>query len=276
MKRQALQILPTWILGAKANWEEEEVCEIRLTIGQRPTIVRQNQLVVLGEKAVGSEDIDQILYRASEYSVFRFDEQLKNGFITLPDGDRIGICGRGVYCNGQLQSIKEIQSLCIRFAAQGHRYYTPLCRQLLQQPYKSTLIIGPPCTGKTTLLREIGQAMSYQHKTLIADERGELAAVRSGCTGYTYGPGAFVYSDMQKSTAVLLGVRSMSPQILILDEIGDKSDVSAIQTACYCGVGVYCSIHGENNLNYRHKEHLQNCFERYIVMDNLFAARIVT
>lgn len=222
------------------------------------------------------DDIAEILKRATKNSVYAYLEDIKNGYITIDNGHRIGICGRAVYENDKLINIKEISSLNIRCANE----LTGVGQKIFENIFdgsdlKNTLIISPPKCGKTTVLRDITRLMSgvKNMRIVLIDERDEIAASFMGASTVDVGDRTFVLSGYLKKEGFSHAVRSLSPTVVICDEIGDDKDVSLIQSVLVRGVKIVASIHGSSVEEVLNKNKF-NCFERIIVLNKNFQSKI--
>ena len=213
--------------------------------------LRAEQPIVL-ENGAGKQALDYIpnqheiaetLELMSENSIYAFMEEIKNGFLTLSGGHRVGICGRVIIKNSEISNIAYVSGLNIRVArevigaAEGivnANCFTENC-----------LIISPPGMGKTTLLRDIARLLGDERKVGIIDERGEIAAMHKGQACYDIGVNSDVLDLCPKALGIVMMVRSMSPRVIIVDEIGNQEDIDAIRFAINCGVQVVATAHGK-------------------------------
>lgn len=228
-----------------------------------------------------SEDIQQILNHLLRNSKYAYQEEIKNGFITLEGGHRVGIAGQVVLDEeGGIKTIKDIVFLHIRIAHDVKGIAKELIGDIYNDGYvKNCLIISPPGFGKTTLLRDIVRELSdgtqgrgYKQCCLI-DERGELAGVYQGIPQMDVGKHTDVYSECPKTIGMLMAIRAMGPEVIGIDELGGKEDVEALRYAMRCGCSVMATIHGTSVEDIKKKEYLQtliceNMFQMYIVIQN--------
>lgn len=249
---QAVECLPPVLAArirqSKQAWGAEEV---RLRAGAAPSVKREGRETPLDCAAVTAGELRDTLSRAARYSVHSYSESLRNGYITIAGGHRLGICGSAALEDGRLTSIRVLSSLCLRVARQfdGLGADLPLERQGQLQ---STLLLSPPGYGKTTLLRELVRRVSDQGFTVgVADERSELAALRDGLPQFAIGRYTDVMDGCPKQQAVLLLLKTLSPSLLALDEVTSPDDLEAVKQCAHCGVAVLASAHARDAADLR-------------------------
>jgi len=197
---------------------------------------------------VTDRDIKRALELITDFSLYAHENDLKNGFITLPGGHRVGVCGEAAVSGGKITHLKNIQSLNYRFAREIIGCSDSIMdRILINGDIKNTLIVSPPMCGKTTLLRDIARNLSLMGKRVsIVDERGEIAASHGGISPFNLGYGCDILSGASKADGMLFMLRSMSPDVIITDEIGTAEDMAAIREIKKRGVSIITSIHGRD------------------------------
>jgi len=220
-------------------------------------------------------DLDTIIHKASDYSLYAVNEQLKHGFITIRGGVRIGICGEIVAESGIVGTIKNVSSLNIRVPHQIRGCSYPILPYVFtnDRPHK-TLIISPPGAGKTTMLRDLAwQVCDKYHlpNVLVLDERGEIAANYLGENQLDVGWCADVLTGCSKSYGFENGIRSMRPDVVITDEIATRDDIEMLRLAARSGVCVFASVHARSIEEIRMKPHFRELidemvFDRYVVL----------
>lgn len=214
--------------------------------------------------------IEQIVFKASNYSLYAKNEQLKKGYIMVDGGIRIGVCGEVVF-DGEVKTIKNITSLCIRIPHFIKNVSLKIFKHVLNnETINNTLIISPPGAGKTTMLRDLiyqFSAHNYPFNVFVADERGEITG------GETINLGNFCDSVcfLNKKDAFMLGIRSMSPNIIATDELGDQNDLFAAEYAINSGIALLATIHAAGVEDLKNKEAflpfiVNKYFKRYIVL----------
>lgn len=189
-------------------------------------------------------DIENIIYRASEYSVYSVTDQLKQGFLTGAGGERIGLAGIFVYENGSTFTVKEVTSLNIRVPHEIKGCAENIYRTCFAHDLKSALILSPPGRGKTTILRDLTRLISAHRliNVLINDERNEISAASRD---YSLDTGAFsdVIRYSGKSDALTAAVRAMRPDLIVTDELIGDGEIDAVAACIRGGVEVLASAH---------------------------------
>lgn len=273
-------ILPDKIGRALYPFCESLIEEIRIKVNcpvfiyiknKEYTLYCNNEIYIAGK-----DDIDYILKKSTKNSLYAYMEDIKSGFITIDNGHRIGISGRAVYENGKLINIKDINSLNIRCANELKGIYKEVYNKLfLNKDIENTLIISPPKCGKTTLLRDLTRFLSNNKNVKIAliDERDEIASSYMGRDYNDVGKRTFVLSGYLKEEGFSHAVRSLSPDIIICDEIGDKEDFNIISYALLRGVKIIATLHGEGILKIKDKNEF-NDFKNIIVLNKNFEFKL--
>lgn len=205
--------------------------------GDRPVLIRQ-------------EDLRRTVELATQASFHTALEKLRGGFLPLPGGHRLGLCGTAVTREGELVNFRTISSVAIRIARETPGIATPLIPRVRGAGgLENTLILAPPGGGKTTLLRDLIRELSDGTEPLrigLADERGEVASLYNGCPQMNVGKHTDVLDGCPKHQALMILLRGMTPQVLAVDEITAAEDVQAILTAVGCGVSLLATAHGGN------------------------------
>lgn len=286
------QIFPLHLRAfLQAGWKAGRPEEIRMRIG-RPLIMDNGRqelfwdastecLTESMDKAylVTATDLQEMVAFMSNYSLYAFDEELRAGFLTIQGGHRIGIAGKAVCEQGCIRTIRQISFLNIRVAGERKGCadeMMPLLRH--GQTIYNTLILSAPGAGKTTLLRDCIRQLSqggpgYKGlKVGVVDERSEIAACYLGQPQNDLGPRTDVMDGCPKSEGMLLLLRSMSPEIIGVDELGGQKDYEAVEYALHCGCRLIGTMHGESMEEMIHKPYLskwlaQGFFERYLFLE---------
>lgn len=205
---------------------------------------------------VSRSDISDTFHNICNYSVYTRQNEIINGFVTIHGGHRAGICGTAVMCDGKITNIRDISSINVRIARE-HRGCAKKLSDRLENLSGGVLICGAPCSGKTTVLRDLARIISTDMKRNVSliDERGELAGT-SSCVFQNDIGFCDVFDGYKKSEAMLQAVRSMAPDIIMCDEIGSDDDIYAIEHSVNCGVLVIATVHAANETELRRKKNI--------------------
>ncbi|MCA1054789.1 stage III sporulation protein AA [Rossellomorea aquimaris] len=201
---------------------------------------------------VTQEDCEQLINKLSHHSFYTLEEELRRGYITIDGGHRVGLAGKVILEKGSVKGIRHLASFNIRVARQKIGIAEPLIPYLFDGSWKHTMIIGSPQTGKTTLLRDLARIISSgipekgvpPFKVGIVDERSEIAGCVNGIPQLLFGPRVDVLDACPKAEGMMMLIRSMSPDVLIVDEIGRAEDGQAIQEAVNAGIALIMTTHG--------------------------------
>lgn len=290
--KEIMAILPAsirTILNALPPTVTEQLEEIRLRqnqplevrYGQQSSyITASGQLTSLASQGweFTEEQAVKLLNQVSQHSLYALEEELKRGYITVVGGHRIGITGRVVLDKGEVKGIRDVTSFNIRIAREKKGAAQKVMPVLFESgKLLNTLLISPPQCGKTTLLRDMARSISYgsewssSRKVGIVDERSELAGCLQGVPQRDVGPRTDVLDACPKAAGMMMLIRSMSPDVLIVDEIGRPEDGDAVWEAIHAGVSVICSAHGADVTEVAERPMLgklirQGAFSRYIVL----------
>ncbi len=212
---------------------------------------------------VTQEEVGTAFRKVCENSVYAHLEEIRRGYITVKGGHRVGVCGRAVAERGEINSFKEISSLNFRIAREIIGIADGVIDRIVKgAEVKSTLIISPPQMGKTTLLRDILRQVSNRgFKCGVADDRGEIAAMYQGVPTNDIGAQTDVLDSAPKALSIEILVRTMSPKVIISDEIGSYEDATAILKAAGTGVNIIASCHGDNLEDVMSRRSLKPLFE---------------
>ena len=280
-----------WLMKINAGEHMAHAEEIRLRLnkpliisgsGWDSFITEKGDLTKDEKKAYFTtiEDIKKASEIIQGFSVYSFGEELKNGYITIPGGHRVGISGRAVIENGNVKTIKDISFINYRIAKEVLGAADKVIPYIItsQSSVFNTLIISPPQCGKTTLLRDIIRQLSnglearniVGFKIGLVDERSEIAACFLGGPRNEVGIRTDVLDACPKSLGIIMMIRSMSPDIIATDEIGRKEDADALMEGASAGVKIIATMHGSDIEDLHKKIELQKIhgdfFERIIIL----------
>ncbi len=229
---------------------------------------------------ISGDELKELFYQMCEHSIYAYQDEIQRGFITLKGGHRAGICGTVVYDGDRIKGMRDISSVCIRMSRQITGCAEKVFRAVQRgnSDIYNTLILSPPRCGKTTLLRDLCRLVSKGSeggftglRTAVVDERSELAASYRGLPQNDLGPRTDVLDGCRKSEGIELMLRSMAPDVILVDELGSQKDAESIKNAWNAGVRIVATAHAYGLEDFKKRWGMggladENGFERYIIL----------
>ena len=275
-----------------ANLDYDKLYEIRLRVG-RPLFLTYDGgecfLRNRGEEpyVVTQEDLKETLEYVTGYSLYAYEEEIRQGFISVQGGHRVGVTGKVILDGGKIRGMKYISCINVRLAHEIQGCAEEVMPYIQTKDWVAhTLIISPPRCGKTTLLRDIIRQISNGREGIpgptvgVVDERCELAGCYQGVPQNDVGMRTDVLDGCPKAEGMQMLIRSMSPSVVAVDELGREEDFRAVEAVIHCGCKLIATAHG-NSLEdvlaqpFFQKLVEERVFERYILLGKRERAGII-
>ncbi|WP_333649049.1 stage III sporulation protein AA [Lacrimispora sp.] len=271
----------------------DEVQEIRLRVAAPLLMIYRNEEFYMTPKGtlsrevkdaytVSKNELKEMMEYMSSYSLYAFEEEMKQGFLTLQGGHRIGIAGKTILDESGIKTMKYISFINVRLSHQVKGCATSVLPYLYENGNEvcHTLIISPPRCGKTTLLRDMIRQVSngteeHMGQTVgVVDERSEIGACYQGIPQNELGIRTDILDCCPKAKGMMMLIRTMSPRVIAVDEIGSREDLEAMEYVMNCGCKLIATVHGSSIDDLKQKPVLrklveERIFERYIILNNL-------
>lgn len=255
----ALDLLPLGLKNAIEKLSISDlmrISEIRLRVGSFLTVKTETDeffvtyggnlsLTTANAIRIYKNDIEYTYLRSFDNSLYSFEEELKNGFITTKGGNRVGFSSSFIYDNGEISRINDVTGINIRISREVKYCSKKILEKINFKGPVSLLLCGPPASGKTTVLRDLARELGNKFSVSIIDERNEIAASDSGIIENDIGKFSDVLSGVSKEEGIKRAIRLLSPRFIICDEIGDKSELSCFEYLYNSGVKLIATTHAE-------------------------------
>lgn len=286
-EQQVLQVLAKSVRAVveAEGLDFRKVQEIRMRIGKPLSLVYNNEerLLPSGQEQghlVTKDEVRETLEYISHYSLYAYEQEMRQGFITIEGGHRVGMMGKAILEGNKVKNLQYISSVNIRMShevlgcADKVMPFITKNRQVCH-----TLVISPPRCGKTTLIRDMIRQISDGNMYTkgctvgVVDERSEIGGCYLGIAQNQLGMRTDILDGCPKAEGMIMLIRSMAPQVIAVDEIGSPEDIHAIEYAMQCGCKMIASVHGMSMDEATDKPVLgklirERRFERYIILGN--------
>lgn len=278
MKQEILQIMPVRLRNALTQYvkERDHTEEIRVRVGQ-PLELRQREKSIWCKERITPEDLEEMLTFISRYSMYAYEEEIRQGFLTIEGGNRIGFAGQVRLEKGRICRMANIRFLNIRIAGEWKGCAKELLPWLFWDgEFLNTLLISKPGVGKTTYLRDCvrmisnGEGACGGKKICVIDERSEIAACHLGIPQNDIGCRTDVLDGCPKKEGMKMALRGMSPEILAVDELGGEEDAAAVEQMALSGCKILGTLHGESMEQIRGLAGIAALFEKKLFQRYVF------
>ncbi|MBR5094652.1 MAG: stage III sporulation protein AA [Oscillospiraceae bacterium] len=255
---RGLGLLPISLRARAAERIPKDAEELRLRVGRPPSYLAEGREAPFAEERVDEELLLRVLEKATAASIHTAAGALAEGYWCY-HGLRIGLCGTAIRRDGVVNGFRELSSLAIRIPRERRGICDATIGCIADPAFRNTLLLSRPGGGKTTALRELIRLLSERgYRICVADERNEIAAKDGAVQQFDLGPCTDVLTGMDKAAAARMLLRSMSPQILAMDEIASADEMRAVFTAVGSGTGILASVHAPSVAELRRRPGLRD------------------
>lgn len=274
----------------ESNIDFEYLQEIRLRVNKPLIVIYKNREYFInrlhkfdsskeGAYIVTQNELRETMEYISNYSLYAFEDEIRQGFLTIQGGHRVGVAGKAITDGDRVKNLKHISFINIRLSHQVKGCAKPILPYISEDgKLCHTLIISPPGGGKTTLLRDTIRLLSNGTPKIkgcaigVVDERSEIGACYMGVPQNDLGMRTDILDCCPKAVGMMMLIRSMSPEVIAVDEIGSKEDMQALEYVINCGCKMIATVHGSSMDDILAKPLInrlvkEKIFERFVILN---------
>ena len=276
----------------QADLDYEKLYEIRLRAGRPMFLIYDGGECFLRTRGrepylVTREGLKETLEYVSGYSLYAYEDELRQGYMSVQGGHRVGVTGKVILDGDRIRGMKYISCINLRLAHEIRGCADPVMEHIRKENWTAhTLLISPPRCGKTTLLRDIIRQLSNGSGKIpgvtvgVVDERSELAGCYQGIPQNDLGIRTDVLDGCPKAHGMQMLIRSMSPSVVAVDELGREEDFKAVESVIYSGCKLIATAHGASleeifSTPFFGRLRKMKVFERYILLGKEQRAGII-
>ena len=276
----------------QADLDYEKLYEIRLRAGRPMFLIYDGGECFLRTRGrepylVTREDLKETLEYVSGYSLYAYEDELRQGYMSVQGGHRVGVTGKVILDGDRIRGMKYISCINLRLAHEIQGCADPIMEHIRKENWTAhTLLISPPRCGKTTLLRDMIRQLSNGSGKIpgvtvgVVDERSELAGCYQGIPQNDLGIRTDVLDGCPKAHGMQMLIRSMSPSVVAVDELGREEDFKAVESVIYSGCKLIATAHGASleeifSTPFFGRLRKMKVFERYILLGKEQRAGII-
>ena len=211
--------------------------------------------------SIDKRGMEELVLHLCGYSLHSHQDDLVQGFVTLKGGHRAGLCGTAVTRKNELCSVKQASSVNLRIAREMKGCAQEFVRRVFADGLHNVLVAGSPASGKTTLIRDAVRLLSKSNQIAVVDERSEIAASAYGEPQNDVGVLTDILDGYPKAQGILAAIRSLSPDLIVCDEIGSAEDVAAVETGTNSGIHILATVHAASFEELMRKRPIQELVE---------------
>lgn len=232
-----------------------EISEIRLRKGGRNSVTVGGERIFLSGKITALE-MDEYFKAIIGESMYAYRDTLSGGYISLDGGVRIGVVGSASYDGARLVGISNVSSLCIRIPS-PHFVSDEKIYEAFKMAKTGLLVYSPPGEGKTSALRYLAELLSSSKigmNVAVIDERLEFSEIKNERLSLD------ILSGYKKTDGLEIALRTLAPEVVIVDEIGGENEALGMLPFVNSGVRIIASAHAFDFEELRRKKNIAPFF----------------